>query len=260
MFKSSKVIALLQIVFFIAMITVNAMANAIPINGYNTGEISSMYPNLFVPAGFTFGIWGVIYFLLLLYVSYSTQLLWKQNEQTEIFKIVNHTAPLFILSCTLNAVWIVNWHYLYIVFSLLIMLWLLRTLISITNQHYVVKKQLTNTQQFLLFTPFVVYLAWICVATIANTTALLVSIHWNEFNVDPWIWSCIMIVIACVLAAVYTLKRKAVSFALVIAWALFGIYKGQAATIAVSATAIAGAGFCIVLAVIGSLKKEKQAT
>jgi hypothetical protein len=259
MFKSSKVIALLQIGFFIAMITINAMANILPINGYNTGEISNMYPNLFVPAGFTFGIWGVIYFLLLLYVSYSTQLLWKQNEQTETFKVANYTAPLFILSCTLNALWIVNWHYLYIFLSLIIMLWLLRTLISITNKNEAVKNQLTTTQQFLLFTPFVFYLAWICVATIANTTALLVSIHWNGFNIAPWIWSCIMIVIACVLATVYTLKRRAVAFALVIAWALFGIYKGQSTNTSVSAFAIAGAGICIVLAIIGSLKiKNKQ--
>lgn len=259
MFKSSKVLALLQIGFYIAMVTVNAMANILPINGYNTGEISNRYPNLFVPAGFTFGIWSVIYFLLLLYISFSSQLLWKQNEENAAFKAVNHIAPLFILSCTLNAIWIVNWHYLYIYLSLLIMLFLLGTLISITNKNEAVKNQLTYTQRFLLFTPFIVYLAWICVATIANTTALLVSIHWNGFHIAPWIWSCMMIVIACVLAAVYTLKRKAVAFALVIAWALFGIYKGQAATTAVSTTAITGAGICIVLAVIGSVKMKKQA-
>jgi len=258
MFKSSKVIALLQIGFFIAMITVNAMANAIPINGYNTGEISSMYPNLFVPAGFTFGIWGVIYFLLLIYVSYSSQLLWKHKEQTAAFKAANHIAPLFILSCTLNAIWIVNWHYLYIYLSLFIMLMLLKTLVSITNQFETFKKELSITQQFILVTPFTVYLAWICVATIANTTALLVNIHWNGLNIAPWIWSCSMIVIACLLAAVYTLTRGAVAFALVIAWALFGIYKGQLATTTVSTTAIAGVVFCILLAIIGSLKIKKQ--
>ncbi len=30
-----------------------------------TGELSDRYPNLFVPAGFTFAIWGLIYLLLL---------------------------------------------------------------------------------------------------------------------------------------------------------------------------------------------------
>lgn len=259
MFKSSKIIALLQIGFYIAMVTVNAMANILPINGYNTGEISSMYPNLFVPAGFTFGIWGIIYFLLLIYVSYSTQLLWKQNTQSPVFKAVNHIAPLFLLSCTLNAIWIVNWHYLFIYSSLFIMILLLATLVNINNQFETFKSELSITQKFILVTPFTIYLAWICVATIANTTALLVSIEWNGFHIAPWIWSCSMIVIACVLATVYTLKRNAIAFALVIAWALYGIYKGQASTTPVSATAIAGAGFCIVLAIIGSLKMKKQA-
>lgn len=259
MFKSSKVIALLQIGFYIAMVIVNAMANILPINGYNTGEISNMYPNLFVPAGFTFGIWGIIYFLLLIYVSYSTQVLWKQNMQTPAFTAVNQIAPLFLLSCTLNAIWIVNWHYLYIFFTLFIMLFLLVTLININSHFEKFKNELSVTQKFILVTPFTVYLAWICVATIANTTALLVSIKWNAFHLAPWIWSCIMIVIACLLAAIYTIKRSAVTFALVIAWALFGINKGQQTTTSVSAIAIAGAGFCFVLAIIGSLKiKNKQ--
>lgn len=32
-------------------ITVNLLANALPINGYNTGEISDLFEVYFVPAG-----------------------------------------------------------------------------------------------------------------------------------------------------------------------------------------------------------------
>ena len=52
---------LINWLLFIGVVTVNALANILPINGYNTGQISAFYPNYFVPAGFTFSIWGLIY-------------------------------------------------------------------------------------------------------------------------------------------------------------------------------------------------------
>ena len=55
---------------FLLMILVNTLANTLPINGRNTGEVSDAYGNLFAPTGLTFAIWGVIYVLLGLYVLY----------------------------------------------------------------------------------------------------------------------------------------------------------------------------------------------
>jgi hypothetical protein len=54
----------LNLIFFAGMIVMNYLANALPLNGRTTGELSSAYPNLFTPAGVTFSIWGVIYLLL----------------------------------------------------------------------------------------------------------------------------------------------------------------------------------------------------
>jgi hypothetical protein len=42
----------------LASIVVNGMANAIPINGQTTGEISDRFQVYFVPAGYVFSIWG----------------------------------------------------------------------------------------------------------------------------------------------------------------------------------------------------------
>ena len=58
------------VISYLAMILVNALANILPINGLNTGEVSDSFPNLFAPAGITFAIWGVIYFLLGAYTLY----------------------------------------------------------------------------------------------------------------------------------------------------------------------------------------------
>ncbi len=66
-----KINAFLNFLGLIIVIAVNALANILPINGLNTGQISGFYPNYFVPAGFTFGIWGIIYILLIGFVVFS---------------------------------------------------------------------------------------------------------------------------------------------------------------------------------------------
>ena len=45
----------------VVVIAVNGLANALPINGQQTGEISDRFPVFFVPAGYVFSIWGLIY-------------------------------------------------------------------------------------------------------------------------------------------------------------------------------------------------------
>ena len=64
---NNKFLQLLQIGNIIAVIItiiVNGLANLLPIGGKNTAELSDNIPNLFVPAGITFAIWGIIYFLM----------------------------------------------------------------------------------------------------------------------------------------------------------------------------------------------------
>ena len=51
----------------LATIGVNAMASALPLNGQTTGEISDRFDVFFVPAGYVFSIWGLIYLGLLAY-------------------------------------------------------------------------------------------------------------------------------------------------------------------------------------------------
>jgi hypothetical protein len=45
---------ILNVVAFLATVAMNALANALPLNGKTTAELSDMYPNLFVPAGYVF--------------------------------------------------------------------------------------------------------------------------------------------------------------------------------------------------------------
>ena len=212
---------------FFGVIAVNALANILPINGYNTGQISAFYPNAFVPAGFTFSIWGVIYLLLLSYTIGFTYYSIKRQQHPKAYRFIDRVNTYFLLTCIFNMAWIVAWHYLQIELSVLIMLLFLSTLIQLFLKTSTMVHDLTLAQKFILQTPFIVYLGWISVATIANITALLVAYKWTAFSIAPVYWSAAMILIAILLAVLILKKFKTVSFALVVAWALWGIYNAQ---------------------------------
>jgi hypothetical protein len=214
-------------VLFLGVIAVNALANILPINGYNTGQISAFYPNAFVPAGFTFSIWGVIYLLLLFYTIGFTYYTLKQEQYPKAFTLIERINIYFLLTCVFNMSWIIAWHYLQIELSLVIMLLFLITLIQLFLKSNTIARDLTLSQRFILQTPFIVYLGWISVATIANTTALLVAYKWTALSIAPVYWSASMILIALLLAVLMLKKFKAVPFALVVTWALWGIKASQ---------------------------------
>lgn len=206
---------LISTLAFIMMLTVNALANILPINGLNTGEVSALYPSLFTPAGITFSIWSIIYLLLLGFIF----LQWR-NSDAYIFANVS---KLFWLSCLLNAGWILSWHYLQVSMSVTIMLLLLLTL----TQLFLRVRRISMTkpeEKIFIRLPFTIYFAWICVATIANISALFVSFQWEGAILSPTAWTVVMMVIASLLALFIVYKYRAPVFALVISWALFGIF------------------------------------
>ena len=49
------------VIALIITISVNIMSNAIPLNGLTAGEIADSFDVYFVPAGYVFSIWSLIY-------------------------------------------------------------------------------------------------------------------------------------------------------------------------------------------------------
>jgi hypothetical protein len=74
-------LVILNLIGIIGALVVNALANILPINGKNTGQLSDQYPNLFVPAGITFAIWGVIYILLIIFIIYQFVILAGEKDK-----------------------------------------------------------------------------------------------------------------------------------------------------------------------------------
>lgn len=202
----------LNIIGLLGVLIVNYLANGLPINGLTTAEVSEMYPNAFVPAGITFSIWGIIYLMLIGFCLYP--FIAKDDEPIE--KI----GPLFFISCLLNMSWILVWHHLYIYLSVAIMLGLLFTLYRIYTTTHASEAKSTK-EKWLTQKPFSVYFGWICVATIANFTALFVHLGFSPPSPDYW--AVAMIMATQLLVWMVNSKYHDIAFSLVILWALTGI-------------------------------------
>ncbi len=203
---------LMVLITYVVMIFVNWLANALPINNITPSEVSDMFSNPFVPTGFTFSIWGLIYLFLGIYVIY--QLIKDHSLFEDISK-------LFIVTSIANALWIFSWHYLYIGISLILMIIILLLLIKISL--IISKSNFTRKDFFLIKVPFSVYFGWITVATIANVFAFLISLGWEGFGISLWIWTVILIIIGTIIGILVSLKNKDIPYCLTLIWAFFGI-------------------------------------
>jgi hypothetical protein len=190
------------ILTIIATIVVNVLANALPINGQNTGAISDRFQVYFVPSGYVFSIWGIIYIGLIAYAIF--QALPAQRENPRL----RSTGWWVSLGGLANITWIFLWHYEQFPLTLIAMLILLATLI-------ITYLRLGTGRSF--------YLGWITVATIANVTDLLYFLKWDGFGIAPVIWMWIVLVAVFVIATLMNFTRRDIAYTTVILWALAGI-------------------------------------
>ncbi|MFC1931215.1 hypothetical protein ACFLXJ_03335 [Chloroflexota bacterium] len=214
-------LSILNLIGFLGTIVVNGLANALPLNNKTTGELSDQYPNLFVPAGLTFSIWGVIYILLAIFVIYGLVISIKNNTQKTAF--IENIGILFFISSLANIGWIFAWHYEILPLSLVLMLVILGSLITIYLRLHIGKSDSSSSEKYLVHLPFSVYLGWITIATIANVTAVLVDINWNTFGLSEQFWTVAVIIVGIAIALSILLTRKDIFYCLVVDWALLGI-------------------------------------
>jgi len=231
-----------NLIGFIGMVVVNALANAIPLGGKTTGELSDQYPNLFVPAGITFSIWGVIYLALAVYVACGLSVAFRKNASEDSF--VERIGVLFLVTCLANAGWIFAWQYEVLPLSLVLMVVLLVTLIALYLRLEIGGQRASAGVRYLVHLPVSLYLGWITVATIANVTALLVAYRWNAFGVSEQVWAIVMIAVGVVLTAIMLLSRGDIFYSLVVDWALLGIFLKRTVDASAASQAVAIAAIC----------------
>ena len=230
----------------VATIVVNGLANALPINGQQTGEISDRFDVHFTPAGYVFSIWGLIYLGLVAFAIY--QALPAQRESLLIRRI---SAP-FWISSVANMSWLVLWHYEYFGTTLVMMLVLLASLIWITRMLFAAGPAADLGERWCLRTPFSVYLGWITVATLANLTIVLEAKDLRPWDISAEEWAVAMVIVGGVVTFAVGRVRRDLAYLSVILWAFVGIavaqeWRGPVSTAALGVVGLIGLQSLLIL-------------
>lgn len=202
----------------------NALANILPFNGQNTGAVSNKFDVLFTPAGYVFGIWGLLYLTWCVFAVY--QFLPSQRANPRVAAVVYP----FAASGVVNVLWLWLWHHEYFPLTVTTMLVLLGLLIACYLRLDIGRSKVSLVEHCCVDIPFSLYLAWISVATIANITIALRHADWSGWGLSEPFWAALMISVATALGAIACLQRRDFAFIAVLVWAFVGIADKQAAT------------------------------
>ena len=205
------------VVTILVTLFVNGLANALPLNGMNTGQISDQFKVYFVPAGYVFSIWGLIYIGLISFAIF--QALGSQRENPRL----RATGWWISLGGVANSAWIFFWHYQLFPLTLIAMLVLLATLILTYLRLEIGRSRVSSAEKWSAQLPFSIYLGWITVATVANVTDVLDYLKWNRFGIAPEVWMSIILVAVLAITAAVIFSRRDLAYSLVVLWALAGI-------------------------------------
>lgn len=165
MFKT-KTLLWWNCLFFLAVIAMNILAEAIPLGGAGTGELSKRYFTLLTPAGYAFMIWSLIYVL----IGCSLVYLFRRKGSRDPW--ITSYSLWFIPSCLLNMGWLLLWHYEYLVLSFIAMVLLLISLAGLYRLTRTIERPTLGETWFLRL-PFSLYTGWIVTATLVNLQVII---------------------------------------------------------------------------------------
>lgn len=199
----------LALISYLVMVMINVLASTVGINGQKTGEISNQVDVLFVPAGYVFSIWGLIYVLLAIWLIQQFRSLASNEGATRL--------GLFVATSFFNITWLLSWHYEFFTSSIVIMIGLLISLIFLYLSYP------KGDYRFSGRLPFSIYLGWISVALMANISFVLKYYEWDGFGISEQVWAQLLLILATVLAAFIRVHNRDILFSLVVIWAFIGI-------------------------------------
>jgi hypothetical protein len=242
---------IIVLVAVLATIVVNGLATTLPLNGLDTGEISDQFEIYFVPAGYVFSIWGVIYLGLIAFAVW--QVLPNQAENDRLRRVW----PLVALSCVANISWLFLWHYEVFAWTLPVMVVLLLSLIGVYLGLGIRKGEASTVERWVSHVTFSVYLGWVTVATIANATQVLYWAGWGGWSIGPQVWAVIMLAAATAIGWLMSLTRGDAAYLLVLVWAFIGISMKHASVPLVSISAGVAAGMVLAALVVGLVYRRR---
>lgn len=216
---------IVNIVAFILTVIVNFLSQSASVLGISAfpqtvAQLGESRGVFFLPAGYVFAIWGVIYIGLAAFVIYLGRPSERDNPLT--VKI----GWWFALSCVGNIAWLILFLNNQIAASTVAMLVILGSLLRIYLRLDINRAHTSSIRRWTVFIPFSIYLGWISVATIANISAWLYDTGSAQafLSIGADVWAVVMMLIATIIAVLVLYMRRDIAFPLVVVWALVGIY------------------------------------
>ncbi|MBM7802350.1 hypothetical protein JOE58_001601 [Curtobacterium luteum] len=221
-------------------------AGGTPIQNASGGALSASSTSI-APDGPAFGIWSVIYLGLIVYAV--RQLFRTADDERHARLALPAT-----LSLLLNAAWIlaVQFGFLWasepiIVALLAVLVWTF-VVLRRTRPSGVVEAIVTDGT-------FGLYLGWVCVATAANTAAVLTAAGFRGFGLGQDVWGVLVAAVAGlvgVLLAVWDRGRLAPTAALCwgLAWVAVGRLDGPLVSVPTAVTAVVAVVVVVLVTVL----------
>lgn len=237
------------VVITLLTIAVNILADALPINGVLTYQISDKYFTLFTPAGYVFAIWGVIYLGLLAYMVY--QVLPSQRTNPRLRAM----GWWYVAANLANTGWIFCWHYELMLSTVgLTTLLLFCLVMAYRRLRPVSRGPVARGEWWTTHLTFSIYTAWATVATVANGAVYLVSVGWTGGSLPPAPGTVLLLLLAAAIGLLFLWRWRDGAFVGVFVWAFVGIALNHREVALVAWTA---AGMAAVLAALAVLAWAK---
>jgi len=219
MTKDNRSISIITLVFVIgATIAANVLAFT---TNMDTGDIANSTfdsTNYFFPATYVFTtIWPVIYASIVGWAIYQALPAQRDNPRFRA------AAPWLIVNMGLNAVWVWIFGMQAFVTTVAVIIPLLYTTVMVYRKLRVGEVKV-GTWERVFQVGITIYLAWLCVATVANVASALISVGWNGFGLSREVWGLIMLLVGTGLAFfLYRGFKREVVIPLVFIYAYAGI-------------------------------------
>ena len=220
--SSDRIRQLTTVLVFLVTVTVNGAANALPINGQLTAEISDRFQVYVIPAGYVFAIWGLIYLALGAFTVY------QALPSHRLDPVLRRLGWLPALTGVFNAIWVLLFQYELFVLTVPVMVALLLTLIAIHLRLWDRRADLDRNAFWFVRVPFSIYLGWITVATIANIAQTLQSVGFDGFGIQPELIASAVLLTGLAIAMTFVWRFHDAAYGLVIVWAYAGIVVKEA--------------------------------
>lgn len=251
--SSDRARQILTVAIFVVTVAINAAANALPINGQLTAEISDRFRVFVIPAGYVFAIWGLIYLLL---GAFTVD---QARPSRAADPTLRRLGWMPALTGVLNTIWVLLFQYEVFILTVPVMVALLVTLIRINAITFADRARLRGVWAWTVRIPFSVYLGWITVATIANIAQTLSALGVDGFGVQPELIASVVLTVGIAIAATFVWRFADIAYGLVIVWAFVGIVVKESQTAIVPLVAGAGAVLIAGLVVATILRSRPPA-